>query len=924
MPHASVPYVVMVVANDVRSDTRVRKSALAVAALGLRVTVVGVTTAPRRWDTALDVPEGSGEVRIVRVPVDFVLSQNRKDRRARRHRGEFSLLTPDPAEEALTRRRLAAAEIDARSATGPVAPLRRAAVDARRFLLRAEGAGRRKAAQGAKLGYKVVDKGWQKVTLAAAPQRVVPEVDDLELAVGPVLDALEPDVVHAHDVHLLGVVSRAVARARVAGRDVRWLYDAHEWVPGLSRYGGRTARVIAAWAALERRFIGTADAVITVSPPLADALRDRYHLRATPDVVLNVPPLGARAAGARSVRAAAEVADGVSLLVYSGGVQAARGVETAVEALTHLPDAHLAVVAVPSVHTAPVAAVRARAEALGVADRLHVLPPVPPDQVSAFLSGADIGLIPLKHYASHEMALANKLFEYLHAGVPMVVSDCRAQAGFVTEHGVGEVHRAGDGADLAAAVTRVLADRPRYATALADPELLARYTWHTQADVLRGVHRRLLATVRSDAVLAADPATDAVAEPAERLVAGRLPDGVEPAGDLGPAAGSAPAATEPAAEPVLLAIGPANSAGQGWAWARAAERHLPGVRGHVVAIRNGRYDYPADELVDAAAYRSDAAWQLRELADARSRWTHALLEAGRPIFGGLAGRDFTGDAQLLRAGGVEVGLVLHGSETRDPRRHRGQHEFSPFADPRDALTKKLQAKVDLLLPRVTEFAAAGGPVFVSTPDQLDDVPRATWLPVVVDVDTWQRDERQSDGGRVATLTRDVPLFVHAPTHPQLKGTAEVEAVLRPLADRGVLEFRLVTGLPPTEAAALIASADVVVDQLLLGLYGVLACEAMAGGTLVLGHVGDALRHRVDRDVPVVEVTPRTLAEVVERVLDDRGWAREQAARGPGFVRAVHDGRRSAAVLAPFLGRTADAGAARPGSGSTEPAEVTAR
>jgi glycosyltransferase involved in cell wall biosynthesis len=270
-----------------------------------------------------------------------------------------------------------------------------------------------------------------------------------------------------------------------------------------------------------------------------------------------------------------------------------------------------------------------------------------------------------------------------------------------------------------------------------------------------------------------------------------------------------------------------------------------------------------------------------------------LLEAGRPILGGLAGRDFTGDAELLSAAGVGVGLVLHGSEVRDPRRHRATHEFSPFADPKDALTKKLQGGVDALLPKVRAFAADGGVVFVSTPDQLSDVPEATWLPVVVDPATWPV--------RADVLTREVPLFVHAPSNPQLKGTAQVEAVLGPLAARGVIDVRLVTGLPPAEAAALIASADVVVDQLLLGLYGVLACEAMATGTLVLGHLGDTLRRRVDQDVPVVEVTPRSLAEVVERVLDDRDWAREAAAAGPAFVRSVHDGRRSAGVLAPFLG-----------------------
>jgi hypothetical protein len=360
----------------------------------------------------------------------------------------------------------------------------------------------------------------------------------------------------------------------------------------------------------------------------------------------------------------------------------------------------------------------------------------------------------------------------------------------------------------------------------------------------------------------------------------------------------------------VLVVGPANSAGQGWAWARAAERYLPAVRGHVVALRNGRYDYPADELVDPATYRTDAAWQVRLLAQARSTWTHVLFEAGRPVLGGLAGRDFTGDVALLRDAGVATGLVLHGSEARDPRRHRARQEFSPFADPRDPLTKKLQAKVDLLLPRVAEFAAGGGPVFVSTPDQLDDVPQAGWLPVVVDPDRWPV--------RDGVLTRPVPLFVHAPSNPQLKGTAHVRAVLEPLAERGLVEFRLVTGLPPDEAAALVGDADVVVDQVLLGLYGVLACEAMAGGKVVLGHLGDALRRRVGEPVPVIEVTPTALAEVVEHVLDDRDWARAQAAAGPAFVRSVHDGRRSAAALAPFLGRRPTAGEPVPTSGEPVP------
>jgi glycosyltransferase involved in cell wall biosynthesis len=164
--------------------------------------------------------------------------------------------------------------------------------------------------------------------------------------------------------------------------------------------------------------------------------------------------------------------------------------------------------------------------------------------------------------------------------------------------------------------------------------------------------------------------------------------------------------------------------------------------------------------------------------------------------------------------------------------------------------------------------------------------------VVVDTDRWRPGP--------PVLERRVPLVVHAPSTPWLKGTEQVQAVLQPLADAGRIEFRLVTGMRPAQAAELIRSADVVVDQVLLGLYGVLACEAMSAGRLVLGNVGERLRSRVPAEVPVIEVTPADLGEVLERFLSDPGAAREVAARGPAFVAQFHDGRYSSEVLAEFL------------------------
>jgi glycosyltransferase involved in cell wall biosynthesis len=159
-----------------------------------------------------------------------------------------------------------------------------------------------------------------------------------------------------------------------------------------------------------------------------------------------------------------------------------------VAALGHVPDVHLAVVTVPFPH--PFAAnLRAAAERVGAVDRLHLVPPVPSVTVPAYLREADVAVSPiLPTSASYDMALPNKLFEFLHAGLPMVVSDCKAMAAFVAEHGLGRSFRAGDAADLGTALTSVLADPPRPDTAA----LRREFSWQAQEARLVGAYAGLV------------------------------------------------------------------------------------------------------------------------------------------------------------------------------------------------------------------------------------------------------------------------------------------------------------------------------------------------------------------------------------------------------------------------------------------------
>ena len=322
-------------------------------------------------------------------------------------------------------------------------------------------------------------------------RRELVSVREFELRVAALVDGLEPDVLHAHDVSVLGLAVDAADRARALGREVPVVYDAIENWAGMPREDWGTVRRHEAVLRLEQGYARKAAAVLTVSEPIADLLQERLRLRDRPLVVLNAPPYEADPrVPAERVREAAGVATGTPLVVYSGTVSAARRLDTLVQAVALLDGVHLAVVAVPYPHPSWPALAELAAQ-LGVDDRVHQVAPVDPAELVAFLQDADAGLNPLLPGAvNHELALPNKLFEYLHAGLPLVVSEARETAAFVREHDLGAVYTSGDPQSLAAAVRRVLeAGRPDPTRAR---KLAQQYSWQTQEPLVAAAYSQAL------------------------------------------------------------------------------------------------------------------------------------------------------------------------------------------------------------------------------------------------------------------------------------------------------------------------------------------------------------------------------------------------------------------------------------------------
>ena len=147
-----------------------------------------------------------------------------------------------------------------------------------------------------------------------------------------------------------------------------------------------------------------------------------------------------------------------------------------------------------------------------------------------------------------------------------------------------------------------------------------------------------------------------------------------------------------------------------------------------------------------------------------------------------------------------------------------------------------------------------------------------------------------------------PLVVHAPSHRGKKGTEHVIAACEGLP----VELELVEGLHHDEARRRYEAADIVVDQLNAGWYGLFAIEAMALGKPVVTFLHEeAVRRSAEAfgiEVPIVSATKETLRDVLARLAADPDERRRLGAAGRAYVERVHDIERIADRLLDLYAR----------------------
>jgi glycosyltransferase involved in cell wall biosynthesis len=242
------------------------------------------------------------------------------------------------------------------------------------------------------------------------------------------------DVVHAHDFATLPA-GRLLARG-----STRLVYDAHEVYADQEPDAPRLQRTLV--RLLEGPLARLADAVITVSEPIAKELGDTLGLERKPIVVLSCPP--------RSELVVAERGDGPLLALYQGAMGPGRPLEDLLVAAEHAEGVRLTVRVIGADPTA-------------LDDpRVEVAEPVAPERLVEAAAKFHVGLVINRPVTRNdELVLPNKLFEYLMAGLAVVVPRLPGLAPLVEGEAIGLTYEPGRPDLLGAALMKLARDPKR-------------------------------------------------------------------------------------------------------------------------------------------------------------------------------------------------------------------------------------------------------------------------------------------------------------------------------------------------------------------------------------------------------------------------------------------------------------------------------
>ncbi len=285
------------------------------------------------------------------------------------------------------------------------------------------------------------------------------------------------DILHCNDINMLPI---GVILKKYYNKNVKIIYDAHEYETETYALRGIQKTIT---KLNEKHLIKYADRVITVSDSIANEYVKLYNIK-KPALVLNAPP-HKKAKKQDRFREAFGI-EGKTIFLYQGGLGKNRGVELLLEVFKAIDDNESVMIFMGYGELEELIV-----EASKKNKNIFFHKAVSPDVLLDYTVSADFGIATIEDSClSYRYCLPNKLFEYIMAEVPVIVSNLPEMSKVVNDGKIGVVLEEETVKGVTEAIKKAVAlDKREINTNL--KELKQHYNWEEQEKVLLKVYKEL-------------------------------------------------------------------------------------------------------------------------------------------------------------------------------------------------------------------------------------------------------------------------------------------------------------------------------------------------------------------------------------------------------------------------------------------------
>lgn len=292
-------------------------------------------------------------------------------------------------------------------------------------------------------------------------------------------------ICHKSDVLLANDLDTLLANhfANKFKRGGKLYYDSHEYFTGVPELIARP-KIQKAWRFIEKLTLPKVDKMYTVNVSIADLYRAEYE-RNDIKVVRNISDLKT-VDRSKSKLELGLPTDKNIVIIQGAGINIDRGAEEAIEAIKNVDNCVLIFVGDGDV----IPQLKRQVTTERLEEKVLFFGKRPYNELMNFTALSDIGLsLDKDTNINYKYSLPNKIFDYIHANTPLIVTNLVEVARIVSENEVGTVLNTLTPENLSQAITELLRNKELYDMYEANTKRASKVVnWENECKVLKDIY----------------------------------------------------------------------------------------------------------------------------------------------------------------------------------------------------------------------------------------------------------------------------------------------------------------------------------------------------------------------------------------------------------------------------------------------------